>query len=161
VGENTLLCGQVGLACSSEVGNNVILAGQAAVAATCMVGDGVILTRRAASRTIFRQARSSPARRASTTAYGCERSPIFQRLPELLKRLDRVEKKLAAQAPAEGDGARNEDSSCHFWQFLRGWRFLCRPATRITLKLLSRNHTGGPIRLLEVEYPSASFGVNT
>jgi UDP-3-O-[3-hydroxymyristoyl] glucosamine N-acyltransferase len=36
---------------------------------------------------------------------------IFQRLPELLKRLDRVEKKLAVQAPAavseeeHGDGA--------------------------------------------------------
>jgi hypothetical protein len=32
---------------------------------------------------------------------------IFQRLPELLKRLDRVEKTLAAQTPAEGtDGSR-------------------------------------------------------
>ena len=30
---------------------------------------------------------------------------IFQRLPELLKRLDRVEKKLAAQTPAEDDGS--------------------------------------------------------
>jgi hypothetical protein len=31
---------------------------------------------------------------------------IFQRLPELLKRFDRLEKKVAAQAPAEdaGDG---------------------------------------------------------
>lgn len=48
VGENTLLCAQVGLAGSSHLGKNVILAGQAAVAGHCSIGDGAILTAQSA-----------------------------------------------------------------------------------------------------------------
>jgi UDP-3-O-[3-hydroxymyristoyl] glucosamine N-acyltransferase len=48
VGENTLLCAQVGLAGSSHLGKNVILAGQAAVAGHCSIGDGSILTAQSA-----------------------------------------------------------------------------------------------------------------
>jgi UDP-3-O-[3-hydroxymyristoyl] glucosamine N-acyltransferase len=44
IGENTLLCAQVGLAGSTEVGKNAILAGQVGVAGHCQVGDGVIIT---------------------------------------------------------------------------------------------------------------------
>ena len=44
VGEDTLLCGQVGLAGSSQVGNRVILAGQVGVAGHLTIGDGAILT---------------------------------------------------------------------------------------------------------------------
>ena len=44
VGQDTLLCAQVGLAGSTEVGNNVILAGQVGVAGHCKLGDGVIAT---------------------------------------------------------------------------------------------------------------------
>jgi UDP-3-O-[3-hydroxymyristoyl] glucosamine N-acyltransferase len=44
VGENTLLCAQVGLAGSTDVGRNVILAGQVGVAGHCKVGDGVTAT---------------------------------------------------------------------------------------------------------------------
>ena len=44
VGENSLLCAQVGLAGSTKVGNDVILAGQAGVAGHCQIGDGVRVT---------------------------------------------------------------------------------------------------------------------
>ncbi|HKT50736.1 MAG TPA: UDP-3-O-(3-hydroxymyristoyl)glucosamine N-acyltransferase [Candidatus Angelobacter sp.] len=44
VGENSLLCAQVGLAGSTELGKNVILAGQVGVAGHCKVGDGVVIT---------------------------------------------------------------------------------------------------------------------
>ena len=44
VGENTMLCAQVGLAGSTEVGNRVILAGQVGVAGHCRIGDGAIAT---------------------------------------------------------------------------------------------------------------------
>jgi UDP-3-O-[3-hydroxymyristoyl] glucosamine N-acyltransferase len=44
IGENTLLCAQVGLAGSTEIGKNAILAGQVGVAGHCHVGDGVIIT---------------------------------------------------------------------------------------------------------------------
>jgi UDP-3-O-[3-hydroxymyristoyl] glucosamine N-acyltransferase len=44
VGEDSLLCGQVGLAGSSNIGNRVILAGQVGVAGHLTIGDGAILT---------------------------------------------------------------------------------------------------------------------
>jgi UDP-3-O-[3-hydroxymyristoyl] glucosamine N-acyltransferase len=44
VGENTLLCAQVGLAGSTEIGKDAILAGQVGVAGHCKVGDRVIIT---------------------------------------------------------------------------------------------------------------------
>ncbi len=44
VGEDTLLCAQVGLAGSSVVGNRVILAGQVGVAGHCTVGDDAVAT---------------------------------------------------------------------------------------------------------------------
>ncbi len=48
VGENSLLCAQVGLAGSTEVGRNVVFAGQAASAGHLKVGDGAVLTAQAA-----------------------------------------------------------------------------------------------------------------
>ncbi|MGH9343331.1 MAG: UDP-3-O-(3-hydroxymyristoyl)glucosamine N-acyltransferase [Terriglobia bacterium] len=44
VGENALLCGQVGLAGSSKVGRNVILAGQVGVAGHLTIGDNVVVS---------------------------------------------------------------------------------------------------------------------
>ncbi len=44
VGEDSLLCAQVGLAGSTEVGDRVILAGQVGVAGHCKIGDGAIAT---------------------------------------------------------------------------------------------------------------------
>ncbi|MGA2046180.1 MAG: UDP-3-O-(3-hydroxymyristoyl)glucosamine N-acyltransferase [Terracidiphilus sp.] len=97
VGENTLICAQTGLAGSSVVGNNVILAGQTGIAGHCSVGDGVILTAQSAV------SHDVPAGKMISGSPGFDNRvwlravTIFQRLPELLKRLDRVEKKLAAQ----------------------------------------------------------------
>src|SRR5205085_11614829 len=44
VGEDALLCAQVGLAGSTEIGNRVILTGQVGVVGHCKVGDGAIAT---------------------------------------------------------------------------------------------------------------------
>ena len=44
VGENTLLCAQVGLAGTTTVGNGCILAGQAGAAGHQTIGDGTIIT---------------------------------------------------------------------------------------------------------------------
>ena len=44
VGEDALLCAQVGLAGSSNIGNRVILTGQVGVVGHCKVGDNAILT---------------------------------------------------------------------------------------------------------------------
>ena len=44
VGEDSLLCAQVGLAGSTELGKGVILTGQVGVAGHCKIGDGAIVT---------------------------------------------------------------------------------------------------------------------
>jgi len=101
VGENTLICAQTGLAGSSVIGNNVILAGQAGIAGHCSVGDGVILTAQSAV------SHDVPAGKMISGSPGFDNRvwlravTVFQRLPELLKRLDRVEKKVVALMPSE------------------------------------------------------------
>lgn len=52
VGEDTLLCAQVGLAGSTDVGKNVILAGQVGAAGHCRIGDGAIATAQAGIRDV-------------------------------------------------------------------------------------------------------------
>jgi UDP-3-O-[3-hydroxymyristoyl] glucosamine N-acyltransferase len=44
VGEDALLCSQVGLAGSTEIGNRVILTGQVGVVGHCKIGDDAIVT---------------------------------------------------------------------------------------------------------------------
>jgi UDP-3-O-[3-hydroxymyristoyl] glucosamine N-acyltransferase len=111
VGANTLLCAQTGLAGSSVVGNNVILAGQTGVAGHCTVGDGVVLTAQSAV------SHDVPAGKMISGSPGFDNRvwlravTIFQRLPELLKRLDRVEKNLAgltSDASAGDEGGKQE-----------------------------------------------------
>jgi UDP-3-O-[3-hydroxymyristoyl] glucosamine N-acyltransferase len=102
VGENSLICAQTGLAGSSVIGNNVILAGQAGVAGHCSVGDGVILTAQSAVSHDVPPGKVISGSPGFDNRVWLRAVTIFQRLPELLKRLDRVEKKVAAQSTSEG-----------------------------------------------------------
>lgn len=96
VGDNTLLCGQVGVAGSSVIGNNVILAGQSAVAGHCSIGDGAILTAQSAVSHDVPPGKMVSGSPGFDNRVWLRAVTIFQRLPELLKRLDRVEKAVAA-----------------------------------------------------------------
>src|SRR5215211_2859983 len=49
IGEDSLLCAQVGLAGTSHIGSRVILAGQAGVAGHLTIGDDVVLTAKSAT----------------------------------------------------------------------------------------------------------------
>lgn len=109
VGENTLLCAQTGLAGSSVVGNNVILAGQTGIAGHCAVGDGVILTAQSAVSHDVPPGKIISGSPGFDNRVWLRAVTIFQRLPELLKRLDRVEKKLAAQTSPEDAQAAETD----------------------------------------------------
>jgi UDP-3-O-[3-hydroxymyristoyl] glucosamine N-acyltransferase len=108
VGENTLICAQTGLAGSSVIGNNVILTGQTGVAGHCTVGDGVILTAQSAVSHDIPPGKVISGSPGFDNRVWLRAVTIFQRLPELLKRLDRVEKKLAAQDQATGGGTGRE-----------------------------------------------------
>jgi UDP-3-O-[3-hydroxymyristoyl] glucosamine N-acyltransferase len=98
VGENTLLCGQVGVAGSSVIGNNVILAGQSAVAGHCSIGDGAVLTAQSAVSHDVPPGKMVSGSPGFDNRIWLRAVTIFQRLPELLKRLDRVEKAVVAQS---------------------------------------------------------------
>ena len=101
VGENSLLCAQTGLAGSSIIGNNVILAGQVGIAGHCTVGDGVILTAQSAVSHDVPPGKTISGSPGFDNRVWLRAVTIFQRLPELLKRLDRLEKKVAAQDSPE------------------------------------------------------------
>jgi UDP-3-O-[3-hydroxymyristoyl] glucosamine N-acyltransferase len=98
VGNDTLICAQTGLAGSSIIGNNVILAGQVGIAGHCTVGDGVILTAQSAVSHDVPPGKMISGSPGFDNRIWLRAVAIFQRLPELLKRLDRVEKDLAKHA---------------------------------------------------------------
>jgi UDP-3-O-[3-hydroxymyristoyl] glucosamine N-acyltransferase len=108
VGENTLLCAQTGLAGSSVVGNRAILAGQTGVAGHCTLGDGVILTAQSGV------SHDVPARKTVSGSPAFDNRTwlravaVFQRLPELLRRLERLEKR---SGPSVESGTGSEDGT--------------------------------------------------
>ena len=104
VGKDTLLCAQAGLAGSSIIGNNAILAGQAGVAGHCSLGDGVILTAQSGVSHDVPAGKMISGSPAFDNRIWLRAVAIFQRLPELLKRLDRVEKQLARRAEGSEEG---------------------------------------------------------
>jgi UDP-3-O-[3-hydroxymyristoyl] glucosamine N-acyltransferase len=101
VGQNTLVCAQTGLAGSSVIGNNVILAGQTGIAGHCSVGDGVILTAQSAVSHDVPPGKVISGSPGFDNRVWLRAVTIFQRLPELLKRLDRLEKTVASKFAAQ------------------------------------------------------------
>jgi UDP-3-O-[3-hydroxymyristoyl] glucosamine N-acyltransferase len=92
VGENTLVCAQAGLAGSSIIGANAILAGQAGVAGHCTLGDGVILTAQSGVSHDVPAGRMLSGSPAFENRNWLRAVTIFQRLPEMLRRVHRLEK---------------------------------------------------------------------
>jgi UDP-3-O-[3-hydroxymyristoyl] glucosamine N-acyltransferase len=94
VGANTLLCAQVGLAGSSKVGRDVVLAGQVGVAGHLTIGDGAIATAQTGIPNDVESKAVVSGYPAIDNRSWLKSSAVFKRLPELLKRLDVIEKKL-------------------------------------------------------------------
>lgn len=107
VGEHTMLCAQVGLAGSSVVGSHAILAGQAGVAGHCTLGDGVILTAQSGVSHDVPAGKMISGSPAFDNRVWLRAVAIFQRLPEFIKRLDRLEKKVGQR---EADSNASKDT---------------------------------------------------
>jgi UDP-3-O-[3-hydroxymyristoyl] glucosamine N-acyltransferase len=85
VGEDALLCSQVGLAGSTEIGNRVILTGQVGVVGHCKVGDDAIVTPQSGvAGDIAAGAVVSGAPAVDHKAW-LKYSAILPRLPELVR----------------------------------------------------------------------------
>lgn len=90
VGENTLLCAQVGLAGSTHVGQNVILAGQVGVAGHCKVGDGVVATAQSGIPGDVAPGKIVSGYPAIDNRQWLRAAAVFQRLPEFFRKLQRL-----------------------------------------------------------------------
>jgi UDP-3-O-[3-hydroxymyristoyl] glucosamine N-acyltransferase len=93
VGEDTLLCAQVGLAGSSKIGRSVILTGQVGVAGHLEIGDRVIATAQTGIPNSVEADKVISGYPAIDNKLWLKSSAVFKRLPELLKRIEALEKK--------------------------------------------------------------------
>jgi UDP-3-O-[3-hydroxymyristoyl] glucosamine N-acyltransferase len=100
VGEDTLLCAQVGLAGSSHVGSRVILAGQAGVAGHLTIGDDVVLTAKSATSHDVPAGKVISGIPAFDNRDWLRSTAAFRRLGEMQRRLRELEKQVSAMAPA-------------------------------------------------------------
>jgi UDP-3-O-[3-hydroxymyristoyl] glucosamine N-acyltransferase len=89
VGENTLLCAQVGLAGSTNVGRNVTLAGQVGVAGHCTIGDGAVATAQSGIPNDVAAGKIVSGYPAVDNRQWLRSVAVFNRLPELLRNLRR------------------------------------------------------------------------
>lgn len=85
VGENSMLCSQVGLAGSTELGKDVILAGQVGVAGHCKLGDGVIVTAQSGTHGDIEPGRMISGSPAFDHKQWRRSVAVFSRLPELAR----------------------------------------------------------------------------
>jgi UDP-3-O-[3-hydroxymyristoyl] glucosamine N-acyltransferase len=90
VGEDTLLCAQVGLAGSTEIGRQVVLAGQVGVAGHCRIGDGVVATAQSGIPSDVAPGKIVSGYPAVDNRQWLRASAAFARLPELVRRLGRI-----------------------------------------------------------------------
>jgi len=93
VGEDTLLCAQVGLAGSSKIGRSVILTGQVGVAGHLEIGDRVVATAQTGIPNSIEADKVVSGYPAIDNKLWLKSSALFKRLPELLKRIEALEKK--------------------------------------------------------------------
>jgi UDP-3-O-[3-hydroxymyristoyl] glucosamine N-acyltransferase len=87
VGEDSLLCAQVGLAGSTESGKNVVLAGQAGVAGHCKLGDGVVVTAQSGTHGDIPAGMMVSGSPAFEHRQWLRAVTAFAKLPELMKKL--------------------------------------------------------------------------
>ncbi len=96
IGEDTLLCAQVGLAGSSHIGSRVILAGQAGVAGHLTIGDDVVLTAKSATSHDVPPGKMISGIPAFDNRDWLRSTAAFRRLGEMQRTLRDLEKRLAA-----------------------------------------------------------------
>jgi UDP-3-O-[3-hydroxymyristoyl] glucosamine N-acyltransferase len=94
IGEDSVLAGQVGVAGSSRLGSRVTLAGQVGVAGHLTIGDGAIATAQTGIPSDVAPGALVSGYPAIDNRAWLKASALFARLPELLKRVRELERKL-------------------------------------------------------------------
>ena len=96
IGEDTLLCAQVGLAGSSHIGSRVILAGQAGVAGHLTIGDDVVLTAKSATSHDIPAGKVISGIPAFDNKDWLRSTAAFRRLGEMQRTLRDLERRIKA-----------------------------------------------------------------
>src|SRR6267143_1956177 len=96
VGEDSLLCAQVGLAGSSHIGNRVVLAGQAGVAGHLTIGDDAVLTAKSATSHDVPPGKMISGIPAFDNRDWLRSTAAFRRLGEMQRTIRELERRLAA-----------------------------------------------------------------
>ena len=102
VGENSLLCGQVGLAGSTRVGKNCILAGQVGAAGHLTIGDGAVITSQSGVPNDVPAGALFSGYPAIENKNWLKSVAVFNHLPELQKQIRELKaevERLRSQAP--------------------------------------------------------------
>src|SRR3989454_4042203 len=94
VGEDTLLCAQVGLAGSTQVGKNVILTGQVGVAGHCKIGDNVVATAQSGIPSNIESGKIVSGYPSIENKLWLRCSVLFSKLPEFSKSLKDLQQKV-------------------------------------------------------------------
>jgi UDP-3-O-[3-hydroxymyristoyl] glucosamine N-acyltransferase len=94
VGQNSMICGQVGLAGSSKIGNNCILAGQVGTAGHLTIGDGTVITAQSGVANDVPDRALYSGYPAVENRQWLKMMAALNRLPELYKRVQALEAEL-------------------------------------------------------------------
>jgi UDP-3-O-[3-hydroxymyristoyl] glucosamine N-acyltransferase len=140
VGENTLLCAQVGLAGSTSVGKDVVLAGQVGVAGHLTIGDGAIATAQSGIPGDVAAGAVVSGYPAMENRAWLRTVAAVNRLPELLRTL-KSKGLILLMLGIAGMGL----LGCH--------------SKFVEADVINRS--GAAVSLVEVDYPSASFGTGS
>ena len=103
VGEDSLLCAQVGLAGSSHIGNRVILAGQAGVAGHLRIGDDVVVTAKSATSHDVPAGQMISGIPAFANKEWLRATAAFRRLGEMQRKLRELERRLVESETGKRD----------------------------------------------------------
>ncbi len=104
VGEDTVLAGQVGLAGSVQVGRAAVLAGQVGVANHLRIGDGAMVGSKSGVAQDVPPGGLVSGIPAIAHRNWLRSSQAFSRLPELLRRIKAIEKRLDSLERRTGNG---------------------------------------------------------
>ena len=105
VGEDSLLCGQVGLAGSTHVGNRCLLAGQVGCAGHLTVGDGAVLTAQTGVPNDVPSGAIYSGYPAMPNDAWHKSVAVFNRLPELRRTVNRLKEEVERLAKGKRAGA--------------------------------------------------------
>ena len=105
IGEDTVLAGQVGIAGSTRIGRRVTLAGQVGVAGHLEIGDGVVATAQTGIPSSVEPGTVVSGYPAIENRAWLKSSAVFAKLPELLRRLRELERKVESFLSRDGSSS--------------------------------------------------------